>query len=187
MTGRRSGMGKREVDQDAAAPPHVLTPRQARFVEEYLKDLNATRAARDAGYSARTANEQGAHLSAKVSVQAAIQEAKQARSERTQITADRVLEEYAAIGFSRLTDVVSWKEGPWGTEVTLKSSDEIDGRVVASIKPVMLGKLRIGAEIKLHDKLAALGKLGEHLGMWKKDPEPAGEGLDVVIDRRDTG
>ena len=37
-----------------------MTPRQRRFVDEYLLDLNATQAAIRAGYSPRTANEQGA-------------------------------------------------------------------------------------------------------------------------------
>ena len=32
-----------------------MTPRQKRFVEEYLVDLNATKAAIRAGYSARSA------------------------------------------------------------------------------------------------------------------------------------
>ena len=39
-----------------------MTPRQQRFVDEYLLDLNATQAAIRAGYSARTANEQGTRL-----------------------------------------------------------------------------------------------------------------------------
>jgi phage terminase small subunit len=43
-----------------------LTPKQARFVEEYLLDLNATQAATRAGYSKKTANEQGAQLLAKL-------------------------------------------------------------------------------------------------------------------------
>ena len=43
----------------------VLTPRQARFVEEYLKDLNGTQAAIRAGYSAKTANEQAAQTLSK--------------------------------------------------------------------------------------------------------------------------
>ncbi len=37
-----------------------LTPKQQRFVEEYLIDLNATQAAIRAGYSEKTANEIGA-------------------------------------------------------------------------------------------------------------------------------
>ncbi len=39
-----------------------LTPKQARFVEEYLIDLNATQAAIRAGYSAKTAEVQGSRL-----------------------------------------------------------------------------------------------------------------------------
>ena len=45
-----------------------MTTKQQRFVEEYLIDLNATQAAIRAGYSAKTANEQGARLLANVSV-----------------------------------------------------------------------------------------------------------------------
>ena len=50
-----------------------LTPRQARFVKEYLVDLNGTQAAIRAGYSSRTANEQAARLLANISVKAAVE------------------------------------------------------------------------------------------------------------------
>lgn len=46
----------------------MLNAKQQRFVDEYLVDLNATQAAMRAGYSERTANEQGARLLAHVSV-----------------------------------------------------------------------------------------------------------------------
>ena len=68
-----------------------LTPKQERFVEEYLVDLNATKAAARAGYSERTANEQGARLLVNVSVQKAIQEAKQSRATRIAVNAEDVL------------------------------------------------------------------------------------------------
>ena len=68
-----------------------LTPKQQRFVEEYLIDLNATQAAIRAGYSPRTANEQGAQNLAKLSISEAIAEAQAKREERTQITQDYVL------------------------------------------------------------------------------------------------
>jgi len=68
-----------------------MTPRQQRFVDEYIVDLNATQAAIRTGYSARTANEQGARLLANDSVASAIQAAQQARSERVQISQDDVL------------------------------------------------------------------------------------------------
>jgi uncharacterized Zn-finger protein len=69
----------------------AMTPRQQRFVDEYLVDLNATRAAVRAGYSARTAEQQGARLLGNVKVAAAVQAALEARSDRIQISQDDVL------------------------------------------------------------------------------------------------
>ena len=70
-----------------------LTPKQLRFVEEYMIDLNGTQAAIRAGSSAKTANEQAAQLLAKLSIQAAISAEREKQQERTEITADRVLRE----------------------------------------------------------------------------------------------
>lgn len=68
-----------------------MTPKQKQFVKEYLIDLNATQAATRAGYSAKTANEQGARLLANVSVAQAVQKGMDERAKRTEITADYVL------------------------------------------------------------------------------------------------
>lgn len=76
-----------------------LTPKQERFVAEYLIDLNATQAAVRAGYSARTAASQGARLLKHGGVARAVQAAQQARAVRTEITQDRVLQELARIAF----------------------------------------------------------------------------------------
>lgn len=68
-----------------------LTPKQQRFVEEYLVDLNATQAAIRAGYSEKTAEQIGYKLVQKSSVSKAIQDAQKKRSERVEITQDYVL------------------------------------------------------------------------------------------------
>ncbi len=68
-----------------------LTPRQARFIDEYLIDLNATQAAVRAGYSRKTAQEQSSRLLSNVMVAAAIEKAMAKRSQRTEITQDQVL------------------------------------------------------------------------------------------------
>ncbi|WP_423245457.1 terminase small subunit [Mannheimia haemolytica] len=68
-----------------------LTDKQKRFVEEYLIDLNATQAAIRAGYSEKTAYSIGEENLRKPEIRSAIQEAKNKRSERTQITQDDVL------------------------------------------------------------------------------------------------
>ncbi len=59
--GRQKGMSTRPSVM-GGGNGSSLTPRQARFVKEYLVDLNGTQAARRAGYSSRTANEQAARL-----------------------------------------------------------------------------------------------------------------------------
>jgi phage terminase small subunit len=68
-----------------------LTPKQKRFVEEYLLDLNATQAAIRAGYSERTARQVGAENLSKPVIMAAVSEAQAARSDRVKIDADWVL------------------------------------------------------------------------------------------------
>lgn len=89
-----------------------LTPKQQRFVDEYLVDLNATQAAVRAGYSARTANEQGARLLAKASVRAAVDAAKAQRSQRTGITAERVLADLFDIATADANDLIQFRYVP---------------------------------------------------------------------------
>ena len=68
-----------------------LTPKQQRFVEEYLIDLNATQSAIRAGYSEKTAAVIGAENLIKPNIAKAIQEAQNKLSERTGITQEYVL------------------------------------------------------------------------------------------------
>lgn len=70
----------------------ALTAKQQAFVREYLIDLNATQAAIRAGYSAKTAGAIGEENLRKPEITAAVQEAMDARAQRTEITADYVLE-----------------------------------------------------------------------------------------------
>lgn len=74
-----------------------LTAKQEAFVAEYLVDLNATQAALRAGYSAKTAFRIGAENLQKPAVAAAIAAAKAKRVERTEITADAVVQRLALV------------------------------------------------------------------------------------------
>ncbi len=69
-----------------------LTPKQERFVEEYLVDLNGTQAAIRAGYSVNAAHVTGSRLLTNAKVAAAISAAKRERSEATKIDAEYVLQ-----------------------------------------------------------------------------------------------
>ena len=68
-----------------------MTPKQERFVAEYLVDLNATQAAIRAGYAKKSADVEGSRLLANAKVAAAVAAAQAKRSERTEITQDYVL------------------------------------------------------------------------------------------------
>lgn len=183
-----------------------LNEKQARFAAEYIIDLNATRAAVRAGYSEKTAASQGARLLTNVKVQAVIQAAKEERSKRTEITADRVLQELASIGFANKRDVVRWgiKEVAFGFDDEGKrvsadrigdatvvqyipapfvepiNADDLPEDVVRAVKKVALGVN--GFTIEMHDKVGALTKLGDHLGMWKQKLEVGGPDGAPLID-----
>lgn len=74
-----------------------LTPKQQRFVEEYLVDLNASAALLRAGYKSRNPDVDGHQLLVKPSISAAIGVARAALSARTEITQDRVMADIEAI------------------------------------------------------------------------------------------
>ena len=68
-----------------------LTPKQARFVEEYMVDLNATQAAIRAGYAPKSADAEGGRQLGKVRVKAAIATLQAARMAKTEMDAEYVL------------------------------------------------------------------------------------------------
>jgi phage terminase small subunit len=148
-----------------------MTPKQERFVEEYLIDLNATQAAIRAGYSAKTAAEIGRQNLIKLEEKIAV--AKSLRSFRTQVTADRVLQELARIAFVDLRKVFRW--GPDG--VTLLPSDDLTEDEAAIIAEVSETTSESGGSIKgkRFDKLKALELLGKHLGLFLDRTEITGD------------
>ena len=108
---KKPATAKKVAGKAAPARQLGLTEKQQRFVDEYLVDLNATQAAIRAGYSPHTANEQGAQLLAKLSVQHAVREARSAQQKRTAITADTVLMEIANIALADARELVEVKTG----------------------------------------------------------------------------
>ena len=94
----------------------ALTPKQERFVQEYLIDLNATQAAIRAGYSVKTASRIGQQLLAKTCISEAIQKAMKKREKRTEVTQDYVI--------TKLREI-SEKDASDGPDSDLKYSSKI--------------------------------------------------------------
>lgn len=155
-----------------------MTEKQKRFVEEYLIDLNATQAAIRAGFSVKTANEQGSRMLANVSIQTAISKAMAERSKRTGVNQDRIVLELAKIAFVNAGDVINMDEA------TVKEDAATDD--VAAIQSVRVKMFPtkdgdgIEREVKLEPKLKALELLGKHLGMWN-DKLDVNVNIPVVI------
>lgn len=146
-----------------------LTPKQRKFVAEYLVDLNATRAAIRAGYSAKTADRIGPELLGKTCVREAVEAAQKRREKRTEITQDRVLNELARVAFGNSRAVMSW--GPGG--LVLRDSAELTEDEAALVSEVRETTTKDGGSmaLKTHDKMKALELLGKHLGMFDKKQE----------------
>jgi len=159
----------------------ALTAKMKRFAEEYIVDLNATQAAIRAGYSANSAKQIANETLTKPDLQAYIQELMDARSKRTEITADMVLREYAKIGFSNISDYlkVEMKQGATdeGIPITYKSvdifvTDQIDRDKLDAVAEIK--QTRDGIALKLHDKKGALDSIARHLGMFNDKVEHSG-------------
>ena len=71
--------------------PNGLSAKQDRFAREYLVDLNATQASIRAGYSEKTAKQQGSRLLTNADVKTRINELQEATAERLDMTADKVM------------------------------------------------------------------------------------------------
>lgn len=142
----------------------LLNDKQRAFVDEYLIDLNATKAAIRAGYSPTSARQHASHLLSNTYIASAIHIAQRERSRRTGITAERVLQELAHIAFSDITQVVELRRGELCITGLSEGKPESVRRAIESVseKPGEHGTAR---SVKMHPKLVALKMLADHLGL----------------------
>lgn len=179
-------MAAKKKPAGAATPGSKLTKgadglndKQRLFCAEYIVDLNATAAARRAGYSERTAKQIAQELLVKPEVVAKVQALMEERAQRTQVTADRVITEVARLGFAdlrKLFDPLSGELLP-----PAKWPDEIASAVASiEVEELMGGtgpdRVQIGwtKKVKLWDKGKALELLGRHLKLWVERTELSG-------------
>jgi phage terminase small subunit len=156
-----------------------LSPKQRRFVDEYLIDLNASAAALRAGYSPKSSRDIGQQLLAKTHVTTAIAAAQAARAARVHLTQDTVLREIAALSFS---NILHYTIDGCGYVALAPDAPPEAIHAVASIKRRTMSR-QIGettetvydTEIKLWDKPASLRMAGLHLGMFVEKREHTGK------------
>lgn len=153
-----------------------MTEKQKIFADEYLIDLNATRAYRVAYPNVKkdeTAASAATRLLRNVNVQEYIDKRMKDREKRTEVTQDRVIQELASIAFAKVTDYVGIRSNGTTSIVVMKSTDDLTDDQVRAIAGIKEGAN--GIEIKLNDKEKALELLGRHLGMFKDKVDVSGK------------
>lgn len=139
----------------------------ARFVEEFLVDLNASKAYRRAGYQGKNANVQSSRLMRSPEIQAAVRAAMAARSERVGITQDRVLEELALLAFSDVEHYIvdddgSVKLAPGAPSGAYRALQSIKRKITTTTVDGETRTVR-EVELKLWDKVVPLIRAGRHV------------------------
>lgn len=150
-----------------------INDRQKRFAEEYLVDLNAEQAAIRAGYSPRGAASRATMLKQTPAVAAEIKRLQKERSERTNVTADRVVEELARMGFSNMMDYIRVQENG-SAYVDLRALNRDQAAAIQEVTMEQVGEVMVDEtmvpvrkiKFKLSDKKGPLELLGKHLGMF---------------------
>ena len=157
-----------------------LTPKQKRFVDEYLIDLNATQAAIRAGYSENTATETGYENLTKPHIKKIIDERMKEREQRTEITQDMVLKGLAQVAFSDVRNMFTSD----GNLLDIHDLPDDAAMAIAGIEVVTVRKedreakegspVEYTNKIKSNDRMKALELLGKHMKMFTEKHEHTG-------------
>lgn len=177
-----------KIEQKDNKSEKKLTAKQQKFVDEYLIDLNATRAYKTVYPKCKSdeaANAASSRLLRNVKVQEQITKEQQDIQDRTKITQDKVVQELAKIAFSNATDYVEvvtrpikhriydeklqeyvYVEGDvYEQDIILKDTKMLTEDQKAAISCIK--NTRHGIAIEQCNKVEALHLLGQHLGMFK--------------------
>ncbi|MBN8294559.1 terminase small subunit [Rhodobacter sp. NTK016B] len=158
--------------------PSPLNPQHAAFAREYIVDYNAKNAAIRAGYSERTAKNQGYRLLQREDIQREISRLERLAEERAEKKVDDVVAEFTRIGFTGMSRFVKIDEDGEPridlgdctaedldllTEITTETYLEGNGEEKKPVRRV---------KIKLMDRHKALERLYAHLGGGKGGDDP---------------
>lgn len=153
-----------------------LTPKQARFVAEYLIDFNATQAAIRAGYSQKTASSIGQENLNKPEIAAAVTVGQAKQHKHADLTRERVLDEMRRLAFSDVRHLFDAQ----GNLKPLHTLTPDESAAIASVEVIIKnaaagdGHTDTVHKIKVWDKTRTLEQLGKHFGILKESVEVAG-------------
>ena len=159
-----------------------MTEKQKRFVDEYIIDLNATRAYRAVYLKCKTdasAAPSATRLLQNAEIQEAIQKQQQKLKDKFQLTQEMVIREYMKLGFVDPRNL-------FNEDGTPKDISELDDETAAAISGLDVQEVFEGKgankrfagyvkKYKLSDKKGALDSLARHLGLFNDKVKVEGE------------
>lgn len=163
-----------------------LSEQKKRFCDKYFETLKGAESARYAGFSEATARQIAHNMLQEPEVEEYLSALRNTLAEKTGITQQRVLEEYAKIAFFDIREVFDIDGGL----IHVKQLDDSSAGAISSIKSseewgeddegnkVITGTIK---EVKVFDKIRALQDLGKHLGMFEKDNDQKTKAAQVTI------
>lgn len=134
-----------------------MTPKNIRFCDEYLIDLNATQAAIRAGYSKKSAYSQGERLLKKADVKAFIKEKQSELSVKTGLTHEWVLNRFKEVSDRCMQAIPVMVFDPVEKRMVQKTEVNSEGQVVGVFEFDSAGANK------------ATELIGKHLGFFEKD------------------
>lgn len=171
--------------QERKKDKHGLIAKHRKFVKEYIKDYNGAAAARRAGFSAKAAREQASRLLSKANIQVALKREENKLENRFCATKEKIIKELGVIGFSNIEDYIEVDDDGKVQIQNLKSLPFATARAIKSIKEKSKDTINrkedellyreTQLEFVLHDKIEALVKMGQEIGMFKTKCEVSGK------------
>lgn len=167
---KKGNWNRPEKEKPVSKALEKLEPRQQKFVQQYLTEPNATKAAVKAGYSPKSATEIGSENLRKPRIKEAIDAERDRTARKFNLSRERVLAEYAKIGFFDMRQA-------YHESGALKMPHELDEDTAAAIAGFETVELSAGGKdapplltrkIKWADKRAALDSIMRAQG-WNRD------------------
>lgn len=144
-----------------------MNPKQQRFVAEYLIDLNATKAAERAGYTAKRLDQAGYELLSNPEIASAIAAGKAKQLGKADLSATRVLEEMRRLAFSDVRGLFDDK----GNLVPIHLLNDEQAASIAGLEVIIKnaeagdGKTDKVHKLKVWDKPKMLDLLARHFNL----------------------
>jgi len=164
---------KHKAQRRAPRPKSEFKPlnsKQECFIAEYLIDRNATKAAQRAGYSLKTAYSQGQRLLKHAEIAAAVAAGTERHLDHAEVTAQRVIDEMAALAFSDVRQAFKNRK--------MLDVEELPDKIAAAVSSTEVIRRNVAGgdghtddihKLRLWDKPKALEMLAKHLGLFEKD------------------